>query len=107
MARYEQTVLNDLEDVENAMVSYIQEGVRLEALERSVTAARKSTELVTILYKTGLTDFQNVQEMERFQFEQEDLFAESEGKVIENLICVYRALGGGWAPESVQHAQAK
>ena len=107
MARYEQTVLDALEDVENAMVSYIKEGVRLEALERSVIAARKSTELVTILYKTGLTDFQNVQEMERFQFEQEDLFAESEGKVIENLISVYRALGGGWAPESVQHVQAK
>ncbi len=107
MARYEQTVLNALEDVENAMVSYIQEGIRLEALERSAIAARKSTELVTILYKTGLTDFQNVQEMERFQFEQEDLFAESEGKVIENLISVYRALGGGWAPESAQHVQAK
>ncbi|MBZ0109589.1 MAG: efflux transporter outer membrane subunit [Candidatus Scalindua rubra] len=107
LVRYEQTVLNALEDVENAMVSYIQEGVRLEALERSVMAARKSTELVNTLYMNGLTDFQNVQEMERFQFEQEDKFAESEGQVIQNLISVYRSLGGGWTPESVQHAQAK
>ncbi len=104
---YEQTVLNALEDVENAMVSYIQEDVRREALERSVMAARKSTELVGTLYVNGLTDFQNVQEMERFQFEQEDLFADSEGKVIRNLISIYRSLGGGWAPESIQNVQAK
>ncbi len=107
LVRYEQTVLNALEDVENAMVSYVQEGIRREALERSVTAARKSTELVKTLYMSGLTNFQNVQEMERFQFEQEDQFAESEGKVIQNLISIYRALGGGWNPEHAQYKQTK
>ena len=100
--RYEQTVLTALEDVENAMVSYIQEDIRRDALERSVVAARKSTELVSTLYTNGLTDFQNVQEMQRFQFEQEDKFAESEGLVIQNLISIYRSLGGGWAPEQTQ-----
>jgi outer membrane protein TolC len=107
LVRYEQTVLDALEDVENAMISYIQEGIRRNALERSVKAARKSTDLVRTLYISGLTDFQNVQEMERFQFEQEDQFAESEGKVIQNLISIYRSLGGGWAPESIQHTQTK
>ncbi len=107
LVRYEQTVLNALEDVENAMVSYIQEDVRREALERSVMAARKSTELVGTLYVNGLTDFQNVQEMERFQFEQEDQFAESEGRVIQNLISIYRSLGGGWNPESTQRVLGK
>ncbi len=105
LVRYEQTVLNALEDVENAMVSYIQEDVRRDALERSVLAARKSTELVSTLYINGLTDFQNVQEMQRFQFEQEDKFAESEGLVIQNLISIYRSLGGGWAPEQTQDTQ--
>ncbi|MBT6563565.1 MAG: efflux transporter outer membrane subunit, partial [Candidatus Scalindua sp.] len=98
LVRYKKTVLDALEDVENAMISYIQEEVRRNALERSVKAARKSTDLVRTLYISGLTDFQNVQEMERFQFEQEDQFAESEGKVIQNLISVYRSLGGGWNP---------
>lgn len=97
---YEQTVLNALEDVENAMVSYTQEGIRRKALERSVKAARKTVELVVTLYKNGLTDFLNVQQMEQFKFEQEDQLAESQGKVIQNLISVYRSLGGGWAPES-------
>ncbi len=96
---YEQVVLDAIEDVENSMISYIQEADRMSKLERSVTAARKSVELVNILYLSGLTDFQNVQEMERSLFEQEDQFAASEGKVIQNLISIYRSLGGGWDPD--------
>jgi outer membrane protein TolC len=53
--------------------------------------------LVDTLYRTGLTDFQNVLDMERSLFEQEDQLAESEGFVSKNLIRIYRALGGGWA----------
>jgi NodT family efflux transporter outer membrane factor (OMF) lipoprotein len=108
---YKQIVLDALEDVENSMVAYTQEGIRRDALDRSVEAARNSTALVRTLYITGLTDFQNVQEMERFQLEQEDLFAESEGKVIQNLISIYRSLGGGWATQTAtqtaQNSQTK
>ncbi len=107
MARYEQTILTALEDVENAMVSYLQEDVRRKKLKQSVIAARESVVLVTILYKNGLTDFENVQVSEQSKFEQEDQLAESEGKVIQNLISIYRALGGGWNPEHAQHAKAK
>ena len=89
------------------MVSYIQERVRRENLEQSVTAARKSVEHVTSLYKTGLIDFQDVQLMELFKLEQEDQLADSKGTVIQNLISIYRSLGGGWEPESSQIVKTK
>ncbi len=98
LATYEQTVLDALEDVENSMVAYVEESDRRDALGRSVQAAQKSVELVKVLYRTGLTDFQNVLDMERSLFDQEDLFAGSEGRVTQNLIAIYRAMGGGWAP---------
>jgi NodT family efflux transporter outer membrane factor (OMF) lipoprotein len=98
LARYEQSVLDALEEVENAMVSYVQESDRRDALSRAVVAARKSVELVNILYRTGLTDFQNVLDMERSRFEQEDALAESQGRVTQEVIRLYKALGGGWAP---------
>jgi outer membrane protein TolC len=91
-------VLDALEDVENSMVAYVEESERRDALGRSVQAAKKSVELVNVLYRTGLTDFQNVLDMERSLFDQEDLFAGSEGRVTQNLIAIYRAMGGGWAP---------
>ena len=63
-----------------------------------MTAAERSVELVLILYRTGLTDFQNVLDMQRSLFEQQDELAESEGQVTQNLIRIYAALGGGWDP---------
>ncbi len=96
LAGYEQSVLRALEDVENSMVAYVQENERRDSLDRSVEAAQKSSDLVLILYKTGLTDFQNVLDMQRSLFVQQDALAESEGRVTQNLIRIYRALGGGW-----------
>jgi multidrug efflux system outer membrane protein len=100
LVSYEQTVLGAVEDVENQIAAYVQESIRLKALWRSVVAAREAVQLVETLYRTGLTDFQNVLDTQRSQFEQEDLFYQSEGLVIQNLIQIYRALGGGWAPEA-------
>jgi outer membrane protein, multidrug efflux system len=102
LVAYEQTVLGAVEEVENAIAAYVQERDRLEALQRSVVAARASVRLVETLYRTGLTDFQNVLDTQRSQFQQEDAQAESEGLVTQNLIQIYRALGGGWAPEVAQ-----
>ncbi len=104
LAEYEKTVLKALEDVENAMAFYVQENDREEALLRSVKAAANSVRLVQTLYITGLTDFQNVQDQERSKAEQDDDYAESQGRVTKFLIDIYRSLGGGWAPVEQQPA---
>jgi NodT family efflux transporter outer membrane factor (OMF) lipoprotein len=98
LQRYEDTVLRALEEVENSMVAYVQESERRDALDRSVVAARQAVDLVNTLYRTGLTDFQNVLDTERSLFQQEDQLAESEGFVSQDLIQLYRSLGGGWGP---------
>jgi len=95
-ANYENTVFVAIEEVENAMTAYVEEQIRRESLRRSVTAASESVKLVNTLYRTGLTDFQNVLDTERSLFQQEDALAESEGLVSENLVRIYRTLGGGW-----------
>ncbi len=99
VARYENTVLLALEDVENAAVAYTEELQRREMLHRSVVAAEKSVHLVSVQYKTGLTDFQNVLDMERSLTEQADRYVDSMGRVTQDLILIYRALGGGWDPD--------
>ncbi len=96
LAAYELTVLSAFEDFENAVTAYLEETRRMAALKRSVVAAGKALELVLELYRTGLTDFQNVLDMQRSATQQEDAFAESEGRVAANLVRVYRAMGGGW-----------
>jgi len=102
LTSYEQTVLDALQEVEDAMAFYIQENDREDALYRSVVAAAKSVELVQTLYVTGLTDFQNVQDQERRKSEQDDQYAQSQGAVTKFLIEIYRSLGGGWTPAEQQ-----
>lgn len=99
LVAYEQTVLFALEEVENALVATVQERLRRERLAASVEAAERSVELVKTLYGTGLTDFQNVLDAERFLTSQQDALAQSEGLAVQNLILLYRALGGGWQPD--------
>ena len=98
LKRYEQTVLDALEEVETSISDYTREQQRRESLSQSVFAAEESVRLVLILYRAGLTDFQNVLDMQRSLFEQQDLYADSDGLVSVNLIRIYAALGGGWDP---------
>lgn len=98
LTAYEQTVLQALQEVEDALVFYVQENERKDALHRSVAAAADSVRLVQTLYVTGLTDFQNVQDQEQRKAQQDDQYATSQGNVTNFLIDIYRSLGGGWAP---------
>ncbi len=95
---YEQTVLLALEEVEGSMAAYANEQDRIGSLETAEEAAQKSVDLVTELYKSGLTDFQNVLNMEQALLEQQDALATSHGQISLNLVSIYKALGGGWSP---------
>jgi len=94
---YESTVLLALEDVENAMVALAEERNRNEHLSEAVQAALKSAELVDKLYRSGLTDFQNVLDNQRELTIQQDALAASDGLLSINFAQLYKALGGGWS----------
>lgn len=101
LRRYEQSVLNALEEVETSMSDYMREQQREGFLTKSSFAASESVRLVLILYRTGLTDFQNVLDMQRSLFVEQDQLADSGGLVTSNLIRIYTALGGGWDPDEL------
>lgn len=93
---YEQTVLQAVEEVETAMLSYVKEIERREKLRESVEAAQKSVDLVNYQYRVGLTNFFVVLVMQGSLFDQQELLIDSEGLVVQDLIAIYKALGGGW-----------
>lgn len=94
---YEQAVLRAFEEIETSLAAYAEESLRLQELEASVTAAQKSVELVESLYRTGRVDFQNVLDTQRALATQQDEAAVSRGVILQHLIRLFRALGGGWA----------
>ena len=97
--RYERTVLNALEEVENSLVAYTRERTRREALSRAVAATERSVRLVKQRYLSGLTDFQNILDAERSLLQLQDQLAVSKGELAKNLVRIYRAVGGGWSPK--------
>ncbi len=78
------------------MIAYGTDLDRLERLRVAVDASQRATELVRTQYLAGLTDFQNVLDSQRTLFVLEDQLSESEGTVVQSLVRLYRALGGGW-----------
>lgn len=96
LADYEQTVLKAYQESEDALSAYAGELTRLDSLRAAVTAAQRSVALVNTRYRTGLTDFQNVLDMQRELFRQQDAQAFSEGATAQYLVAVYKAFGGGW-----------
>ncbi len=99
-ALYENVVLRALAESEAALAGVEFERKRMAELETAAAAASRAVDAVRTLYEGGLTDFQNVLDAERTLFQAQDRHAASQGRVAQNLVALYRALGGGWSPPS-------
>lgn len=104
---YEQSVLTGVLEVENSLKAYVEDRVRLRALERSVDAAQRSVRLSTRLYKEGLVDFQPVLDAQRDQFNFENQLAVARGNSSINFVRLYTALGGGWKRDQPERPEKK
>ena len=96
LAELEATLLEALEETENALVAFSQEEQRRDALIAAADAAGLAAQLARDQYAAGLVDFEAVLAAERALFTSQDQLAASEGEVASNLARLYKALGGGW-----------
>jgi multidrug efflux system outer membrane protein len=100
LIRYEQVVLTSLEEVENALVACAKEEEHHQALIQSEAANRRAVELADQRYRSGLVDFLNVLETQRSLLAVQDDLTRSERTTDQNLVRLYKALGGGWDGET-------
>ena len=59
-------------------------------------AARRSLDIATIQYREGLTDFERVLDSQRALFAAQENLVVTRGNLAQNLIALYKAMGGGW-----------
>lgn len=98
LAAYEGAVLNAVAEVRNALTANTQERARNNSLKSGVDAAQTAVEVAIDKYKNGLTDFNNVIDAQRSLLALQDDYIVSEGQVTSNIVRIFKALGGGWAP---------
>jgi NodT family efflux transporter outer membrane factor (OMF) lipoprotein len=101
---YRQTVLNALQEVENALVASATEQVHRRHLASAVAANRKAVTLAEQLYTEGLTDFINVLQAQQALYSTENALVQSTATVSTDLVALYKALGGGWSVASADPA---
>jgi NodT family efflux transporter outer membrane factor (OMF) lipoprotein len=96
---YEQTVLTSLEEAENGLVAFGKEQEHFQALTESEQANDRAAHLADERYRSGLVDFLDVLEAQRSLLVAQDELARSEQTLGQNLVRLYKALGGGWNNE--------
>lgn len=96
LVNYRNTVLGALGEVENAQSNFLRTREQAKSLAASVAAARRSVELSLIQYREGATDFTTVLTAEQDLLTKQDSLANSRGNIVQGLVALYRALGGGW-----------
>lgn len=103
--QYEQTVLQALEETENALVTYGRERQRRDALVEAVGSSERAAELADARYQAGATDFLTVLVARRTVLGLQMQLAESRTRTLTSLVALYKALGGGWEVGSVPSSQ--
>jgi len=96
LASYQRTVLQAVEDVDNAIVGYNLQRDRVLKLQDQVSNSRHAADLARIRYNEGAADFLQLLDAERTQLEAEDSLADAQAAINLRAVSVYKALGGGW-----------
>ncbi len=96
VAVYKRTVLQAVSQVGQAIASFRAQQQRLRELDRAIAAAKQAVSLSGTRYGNGLTDFLNVLDAERQLYELQGEYAEAQQAAAEQLVGLYKALGGGW-----------
>lgn len=94
--QYRQNVLEALEEVENALVTYRESRERHQYLQQAEIATASAVDLVTTQYESGLTDFDNVLNMQRALYDQQNKLVSSQTEELKSIVALYKAIGGGW-----------
>jgi NodT family efflux transporter outer membrane factor (OMF) lipoprotein len=96
LVRYKRTILAAVQDVDAAISNYRAQQDRLGNLEHALVASQRAVALANQRYERGLTDFLNVLDAERQGYELEQQYAAAQQTAAEDLVALYKGLGGGW-----------
>ena len=98
LAKYQQTVLQALEETDASLTAYSKAIVKQQHLQASATASLEAAKLARARYESGVADFLAVLDAERSALAAEDQLARSETQTATALLATYKALGGGFRP---------
>jgi NodT family efflux transporter outer membrane factor (OMF) lipoprotein len=96
LLNYKQTILRAVKEVDTTLAQYAAQQDRLGSLDDALVASQGALTLASERYDRGLTDFLNVLDAERAEFELEQEYVVAQEAEANDLVYLFKALGGGW-----------
>jgi NodT family efflux transporter outer membrane factor (OMF) lipoprotein len=96
LINYKKTIQQAVREVDTSLGLFAAEQQSLGQLSTALLASQRAVTLANERYRRGLTDFLNVVDAERQQYEIQQQYTEAQVALARQFIELYRSLGGGW-----------
>ena len=96
LVRYKQAIQEAVREVDTSSALLAAEQQSLDKLGTGLVAGQRAVTLAGERYQRGVTDFLNVVDAQRQEYDLEEQYAATQVATAEQYIELYRSLGGGW-----------
>jgi len=96
LVNYRKTIQGAVREVDTSLDRFTAQQASLDRLGAALVASQRAVTLATERYQRGLTDFLNVVDAQRQEYDIEEQYADAQVALAESFIALYRSLGGGW-----------
>lgn len=102
IAKYQRTILQAFQEVEDALISVQKTKEQQEAQAEQVQALESSLHLAELRYQGGRASYLDLLTVQRSLFDAELALAKTRRNQLVSVVKLYKALGGGWSPKSAE-----
>jgi NodT family efflux transporter outer membrane factor (OMF) lipoprotein len=102
LTNYNQSVLQAVQEVSNALVGYDSFVQKSKYDYDAVAASIRAFNISFTQYSNGLVTYQRLLSTVETMTLREDVYAQTRGNIANQVVALYKALGGGWEPFSAR-----
>lgn len=106
LARYEKTIQTAFAEVEDSLIDVSKSREEFQVQSKQVEAYGEYARLARLSYDNGYISYLEVVDAERNLFNSEQALAQSQSRVFQALINLYKAMGGGWVVKAEELASS-
>ncbi len=107
LAKYQKAIISALSDIERSFTAYTEQDNYTRSLEKATAADLHVYDIALERYKEGLTSFLDVLDAQRRLYASQNQLTLAKAQTSQNLIAVYKSLGGSWKPASESGTEAE
>lgn len=98
--RYQQAVMGAFREVEDALVISAKGREQLESQRRQVESLKKYAQISKLQFDAGTANYLHVLDADRSFFSGQLSLVQGQTDLLNSLVAVYKAIGGGWVEEA-------